>query len=173
MPFSLVTACATYVRLMRIVLDGLPNVSFYFDNIFVYSSEWSTHTSALKSVLDRLQNHGLALKPSKCRFGVESIDYMGFVLSPDLLQPQVDKVTAIVFMTPPSTKKLLWSFLGCEGNELQERKDDEGCADLSPLYQVNYSLLPVVAVKSETTGKTTSLYLAIPALNTSRNNTVS
>ena len=39
LPFGLVTACATYIRLMRIVLAGLPNVSFYFDNIFVYSTD--------------------------------------------------------------------------------------------------------------------------------------
>ena len=45
----------------------------------------------------------------------------------------------------------------CEGNELQECKGDEGCADLSPLYQVIHSLLPGVAVKTETTGKTTTL----------------
>ena len=55
MPFGLVTTCATYVRLMRIVLAGLVNVSFYIDNIFVYSSDWPTHISVLKSVLDRLQ----------------------------------------------------------------------------------------------------------------------
>ena len=43
MPFGLSTACATYIRLMRILLAGLSNVSFYFDNIFVYSKDWSTH----------------------------------------------------------------------------------------------------------------------------------
>ena len=37
LPFGLVTACATYIRLMRIVLAGLPNVSFYFDNVFIYT----------------------------------------------------------------------------------------------------------------------------------------
>ena len=39
MPFGLVTACATYVRLMRRVLDGL-NVTFYFDNILIYSKDF-------------------------------------------------------------------------------------------------------------------------------------
>ena len=112
MPFGLVTACATYIRLMRIVLAGLTNVSFYFDNIFVYSAEWPQHVSALKSVLDRLHTHGLTVKPAKCRFGVDSINYLGFVLTPDHLQPQADKITAITSMTPPVTKKLLRSFLG-------------------------------------------------------------
>ena len=52
MAFSLSTACATYIRLMRIVLTRLSNISFYFDNIFVYSKDWSTHLEALRGVLE-------------------------------------------------------------------------------------------------------------------------
>ncbi|XP_037784772.1 uncharacterized protein LOC119580748 [Penaeus monodon] len=36
LPFGLVTAGATYIRLMRLVLSGLSNIAFYFDNIFIY-----------------------------------------------------------------------------------------------------------------------------------------
>lgn len=46
LPFGLVTACATYIRLMRIVLAGLHGVSFYFDNIFTNGVTWAEHTSA-------------------------------------------------------------------------------------------------------------------------------
>lgn len=112
MPFGLVTACATYIRLMRIVLASLPNVSFYFDNIFIYSSDWLSHVSTIKSVLERLRHHGLTIKPSKCRFGAETINYLGFVVSHGRLLPQASKVSAIASMTPPATKKLLRSFLG-------------------------------------------------------------
>lgn len=48
MPFGLSTACITYIRLMRLVLAGLLNVSFYFDNIFVYTRDWPTHFEALR-----------------------------------------------------------------------------------------------------------------------------
>ena len=37
LPFGLVTACATYIRLMRIVLRDLEGVSFYFDNVLIFS----------------------------------------------------------------------------------------------------------------------------------------
>ena len=33
LPFGMVTACATYARLMRIVVAGLRNVTLYFDNV--------------------------------------------------------------------------------------------------------------------------------------------
>ena len=79
MPFGLVTACATYIRLIRIVLADL-NVSFYFDNIIIYSSDWETHMVATRGVLGRLRLHNLTVEPSKCRFGFESMEYLGFVL---------------------------------------------------------------------------------------------
>ncbi|XP_076060325.1 uncharacterized protein LOC143036653 [Oratosquilla oratoria] len=115
LPFGLATACATYIRLMRIVLAGLPNVSFYFDNIFAYSSDWSQHCTALRAVLDRIRSHHLTLKISKCRFGFPAIQYLGFILGGDCLQPQPDKVEALCRVPPPSTKKLLCSFLGMVG----------------------------------------------------------
>ena len=112
LPFGLVTACATYIRLMRIVLAGLLNVSFYFDNIFVYSSDWTQHCSTLRAVFDRIRTHGLTLKRSKCHYGFPSIQYLGFILGGDCRQPQPDKVEAMCRVSPPRTKKLLRSFLG-------------------------------------------------------------
>ena len=62
-----------------------PTVSFFFDNIFVFSSDWPSHIPALKSVLERIHQHGLTLKTSKCYFGVQEINYLGFVLKPNHL----------------------------------------------------------------------------------------
>ena len=112
MPFGLSTACATYIRLMRILLAGLPNVSFYFDNIFVYSKDWTTHLEALRGVLQRMREHHLTIKPSKCCFGVPFIRYLGFIVDGTNLQPQHDKTEAITTLLPPTSKKLLKAFLG-------------------------------------------------------------
>lgn len=99
---------------MKMVLAGVPNVSFYFDNIFVYSSDWPIHGSALRSVLECLQSNGITVKPSKCHFGVGSISYLGYVMPPDYLWPQTDKISYIVFMTPPSPKKVVSEFSGSD-----------------------------------------------------------
>lgn len=112
MPFGLVNACATYIHLMRIVLAGLPNVSFYFNNVFIYSPDWSTHLSAVRSVICKLRDHRLTFKPSKCRFGVGSIRYLGFWLDGINFWPMQDKISSINRLPPPSTKKLMCRFLG-------------------------------------------------------------
>lgn len=112
LPFGLVTACSTYIRLMRTVLADLPNISFYFDNIFIYASDSPSHVTALTSVLERLRHHGLTARPSKCRFGFPFIQYLGFVLDGDHLRPMQDKTEALKEIKPPTTKKSLRSFLG-------------------------------------------------------------
>jgi hypothetical protein len=112
LPFGLLTACATYARLMRIVLADVENVTFYFDNILVFTPNWSDHVKTLRIVFARLQSHGLTANPSKCKFGFPTIDYLGFIISEKGLAPQKSKVAAIVQTEPPATKKGLRSFLG-------------------------------------------------------------
>ena len=112
LPFGLVNACSRYAHLMRIVLHGLINVCFYFDNIFVYAKSWSDHLIALQSVFSRLREYGLTAKPSKCFFGFPTVNYLGFIVGHNELRPQLDKIKAISELPTPQTKKLLRSFIG-------------------------------------------------------------
>ena len=48
LPFGLHTACQTYARLMRIVLDGVQNTTYYFDNILIFTDTWENHIITLK-----------------------------------------------------------------------------------------------------------------------------
>lgn len=112
LPFGLSTACQTYARLMRIVLDGIANTTFYFDNILVFSKTWTEHLSTLEEVMDRLRLHGLTVKPNKCHFGFSSIQYLGHIISKDTISPLPDKVVALKHLNIPTSKKALRSFLG-------------------------------------------------------------
>ena len=108
---GLVTAWASYNLLMRIVLYSFPNLSFYFHNVFVYSSDCFQHCSTLRAVFYWIRTHGLTFKSSKCRYGFPTIQYLGFILGRDQLQPQPNKVEALCCIPPPQTKKTLRGFL--------------------------------------------------------------
>jgi len=112
LPFGLKTACATFIRLIRKVIADLNNIDFYFDNILVHNATWSEHLSDLDKLFKSLRYHGLTAGPSKCYFGYSSINYLGFYLGKNTLQPVHDKVKAILDMPLPKTKKELRSFLG-------------------------------------------------------------
>ena len=112
LPFGLLTAGSNYNRMMRRIIAGLSDVSFYFDNVYVATRTWESHLHALRSLLEKLKEQGLTAGPTKCYFAYESIDYLGFKIGQKHLTTQQEKVDAIVKMPRPKTKKQLRSFMG-------------------------------------------------------------
>lgn len=53
----------------------------FFDDILIHSPTWSTHLIHLQEVLKSLLDHQCYAKLSKCNFGVDSVDYLGHIIS--------------------------------------------------------------------------------------------
>ena len=73
---------ATFQRVMEAVLHGL-NWKFclvYMDDVCIYSSNFDDHLQHIESVLKRLCEAGLKLRPDKCQFARDSIHYLGHVI---------------------------------------------------------------------------------------------
>lgn len=51
----------------------------------------------------------------KCQIAKPEVTYLGYVLGGGSIRPQVDKVQAILSCAPPTTKKIVRSFLGWIG----------------------------------------------------------
>ncbi|KAF0897139.1 hypothetical protein E2562_033935 [Oryza meyeriana var. granulata] len=83
MPFRLCNAPATFQALMNDVLRAFLRrfVLVFFDDILIYSSTWADHLRHLRAVLLVLRQHRLFVKRSKCAFGVDSISYLGHIIS--------------------------------------------------------------------------------------------
>nr|XP_034310523.1 uncharacterized protein LOC117684040 isoform X3 [Crassostrea gigas] len=81
MPFGMVNAPATFVRLMHKVLDGLHSfVQCFIDDIGIYSETWDDHLQHLRVVFQRLRDAKLSAKPSKCCFGFDQLEFLGHVV---------------------------------------------------------------------------------------------
>ena len=52
------------------------------------------------------------IKPSKCSFGIRSVNYLGFVLSVDGIRPQQDTVRAVTEFPRPDNVKKVRQFVG-------------------------------------------------------------
>ena len=74
-PFGLVNAPATFQRLMEVVLAGLARTICmnYLDDILVFGKDLEEHNANLKTVLE------WRLKPTKCHFAGEQVEYLGHV----------------------------------------------------------------------------------------------
>ena len=77
MPFGLVNAGATLVRGMRKVLDGIPKVGVYIDDIILYNETSEEHMGNLNRGFQRLKDRNLTIKSTKCSFAMEEIDFIG------------------------------------------------------------------------------------------------
>jgi hypothetical protein len=85
MPFGLTNAPATFQSLMNSVLRSFLRkfVLIFFDDILIYSPNWSTHLQHLNAVLSALRSHQLRLQLSKCSFVQPTVAYLGHVISAD------------------------------------------------------------------------------------------
>lgn len=80
MPFGLVTAGAQFTKMMRNVLQGIPNVVHYIDDVLIHTQSWEEHVKTLSQVLQRLREVNLAARPSKCALGFDTIKFLGHSL---------------------------------------------------------------------------------------------
>ena len=68
LPFGMASAPAIFQRLMDTILQGIPGVICYIDDIMVTGATEEEHLKNLEQVLQRLQSYGFRLKLTKCRF---------------------------------------------------------------------------------------------------------
>jgi len=97
MPFGLSNAPRAFQHFMNDVFADMLDVCVvvYLDDILIYSSDKATHHKQVKEVLRRLRKHRLYAKPEKCEFDCESVEYLGYILSPAGLTMAADKVQTI------------------------------------------------------------------------------
>ena len=117
MPQGMRNAPVVFQSLMDLVLRGIQfkYVMVYIDDICIFSSSFEQHLAHLREVFSRLRRANLKLHPKKCKFAVQEVNYLGHVLSPQGIQPNPDKVKAIISFPTPSKLKQLRSFLGMIG----------------------------------------------------------
>jgi hypothetical protein len=114
MPFGLTNAPAAFQRFMNNIFSDLLDVCMvvYLDDILIYSDSEDTQFEQTREVLQRLQKHQLYAQPNKCLFHVNTVKYLGYILSPKGLTIDSSKVQSIQDWPEPRKVKNIQSFLG-------------------------------------------------------------
>ena len=112
LPFGVASAPSIFQRVMENLLQGIPRVCVYLDDILVTGATEEEHLSNLAQVLHRLDTAGMKVKREKCAFMLKSVSYLGHVISAEGLRTENSKVKAIVDAPDPKNLSELCSFLG-------------------------------------------------------------
>src|SRR5260221_10839991 len=113
MPFRLSNALVAFQRFINEVLGDLMDVCMvgYLDDILVYSDSLEDHRNHIREVLQRLHKAGLYANLKKCKFHTDTMEYLGFILSPKGLQMDPTKVSTIQDWPEPQKVRDVQAFL--------------------------------------------------------------
>ena len=111
MPFGLTGAPGSFQHLMDKILQGLPYVNIYLDNIFVHSANKQQHKQHLRTVFNHLRQVGLTLKGKKCCIGISKVCYLGHIFSVSGMAPDHTKIKSVCDWPVPTTVQAVCQFL--------------------------------------------------------------
>ncbi|KAK1620977.1 hypothetical protein QYE76_026494 [Lolium multiflorum] len=116
-PFGLTNAPAIFMNLMnKIFMKYLDKfVIVFIDDILIYSKDKEEHAKHLKIVLQILREHQLYAKFSKCKFWLDSVEFLGHVITKEGIAVNPSKVQSVLEWKSPKNAKEIRGFLGMAG----------------------------------------------------------
>ena len=110
--FGLKSLPQCFQKLMETVLQGIPGVQVYLDDVLVAAATRKEHDERINSVMKRLKDFNITLNRDKCLLGVESLEFLGFIVSQRGIEISPDRVQGLRDMGQPKSQKELQAALG-------------------------------------------------------------
>ena len=77
----------------------------YIDDMLVKSLKAEDHAAHLEECFAELNKHNMKLNPTKCRFGIESGEFLGYLVTKLEIQANPKQIEALDLMPSPTRKK--------------------------------------------------------------------
>nr|AAV31295.1 putative polyprotein [Oryza sativa Japonica Group] len=117
MSFGLTNASAFFMNLMnKVFMEYLDKfVVVFIDDILIYSKTKEEHEEHLRLALEKLREHQLYAKFSKCEFWLSEVKFLGHVISSGGVAVDPSNVESVLSWKQPKTVSEIRSFLGLAG----------------------------------------------------------
>src|SRR3954468_20009410 len=114
MPFGLTNAPSYFMNMMnKVFMEFLDKfVVVFIDDILIYSKSKEEHEEHLRLILEKLREHKLYAKFSKCEFWLNEVGFLGHIVPGDGVAVDPAKVSAVTEWESPKSLKEVRSFLG-------------------------------------------------------------
>ena len=94
------------------LMNGLEFARAYIDDLLVISKySFEEHLEHLKQVFTRFGKSGLKVNAVKSSFCTTQLEYLGYIVNRQGVQPSTKKVEAILKIATPKTRKQLRRFI--------------------------------------------------------------
>jgi hypothetical protein len=84
----------------------------YMDDLLIFSSSLNEHQKCTRQILEKLRQEKLFLKPEKCVFDTQEVEYLGMIIKPGQVAMDQAKLTGIKDWPQPTLLTQVRSFLG-------------------------------------------------------------
>ena len=112
--FGLRNAPAAFQKALQGILRELPwkKVIVFIDDILIMSESYKEHLYLVERVLQTLGTYGIKIKPGKCQWFEERVDFLGHVISPSGMKKQEAYRDKVLSFPEPQTVSQMREFLG-------------------------------------------------------------
>jgi Reverse transcriptase (RNA-dependent DNA polymerase) len=108
LPMGLSNSPDIFQEKMSELMYGLENVRANIDDLLVISKgTFTEHLADVDQVLKRLRDAGLKVNASKSSFAQQKLEYLGYWITREGIQPQPKKIQEILSIKTPTNKTLL------------------------------------------------------------------
>lgn len=113
LPMGLCNSPDIFQERMSSLVHDLTFVRAYLDDLLIVSKDsFTQHLDHMEQVFTRLSEANLKINATKSKFCTTQLEYLGYTISRQGVQPSIKKVTAILDLKAPETKKQLRKFIG-------------------------------------------------------------
>lgn len=112
MPFGSKTAPVIFARLMKEVVESLPNIYYYFDDVLIATESLEEQMKLFLKFFKWVQQASLTVKPRKRESGFSSVTCLGHRIGQSTISSMTTLINKIHEANRPVTKKKVRSFQG-------------------------------------------------------------
>jgi hypothetical protein len=117
MSFGLTNAPTYFMTMMnKVFMEYLDKfVVVFIDDIVIYSKDDKEHEQHLRLIMEKLREHKLYAKFSKCEFWLNKVGFLGHIVSTEGVAVDPSKVASVTEWESPKNVGDIQSFLGLAG----------------------------------------------------------
>jgi len=113
--FGMTNSPATFQGMMNEIMRDLINeekVAVFVDDVLVGTDDEKGHNEIVVEVLKRLEENDLYVKPEKCLWKVNKVNFLGVVMGQGKIKMEEEKVKGVLNWPIPKTVRDIKKFLG-------------------------------------------------------------